>query len=64
MEHDAQNVLGYFAEFEESFFLEQEFKFSTTPMASLSLMEWHLFNATIQQLETRANMMEEVVMRS
>ena len=64
MLHDKPNILGYFSEFEEPFFLEQEFKFSTTPIASLTLKGWHMFNACLQQLETRANMSEEILMRS
>lgn len=64
MDQDNSNVLGYFAEFEEPFFLENEFKFSVTPVDSLTLMGWHLFNASLQQLETRANMKEEILMRS
>ena len=61
---DQANVLGYFADFEEPFFLEDEFKFLATPICSLTISGWHLFNAIIQQLETRANMDEEIRIRS
>lgn len=64
MKEDNVNVLGYFADFEEPYFLEEEFKYSATQKMSLSLIGWHLFNASLQQLETRANMEEEIKIRS
>jgi hypothetical protein len=64
MKSDSQNVLGYFAEFEEPFFLEEEFKYGAVSRASLSLLGWHLLNAAVQQLETRANIQEELQLRS
>lgn len=52
---------GYFADFEEPFYIEQASAPIATPYASMTVTGWHLLNAIIQEKETRAVNMEEAV---
>ena len=54
-------VRGYFADFEEPFYIEQRSAPIATPYASMTVTGWHLLNAIIQEKETRAVNMEEAV---
>ena len=57
--------VGFFSDFSSlpSFIEKREIGLAT-PIASLTLNGWHLLNALLKESETRANMKEEIIMRT
>jgi hypothetical protein len=61
---DNPSIIGAFADFSSSpAFIERTAIGLAAPLLSLTLMGWHLFNAILQEHETRANMEDEKIIR-
>lgn len=61
---DGEDVLGYFADLTEPCFLLGDDRRRVTVLSSLSLRGWHLWNLCLKHGETRANMADEIRIRS
>ena len=61
---DTENVSGYYADFEEPFFVTREDADQAVPLRTLTMRGWHLFSMIVLDGETRANPEEEEKIRS
>jgi len=61
---DGKDRMGYYADLLEPFFLKEEDKDDVVVLKSLSANGWHLLNAVSLNLESRANVDEELKFRT
>lgn len=61
---DQEDVLGYIIYLSLPYFLTEKDAADAVQLSSLSISGWHLFNAAIQHAETRANMIDELKLRT